>query len=351
MTIAYMSRFCTVHHNSALSVSIERWYTVRLLKSFSSFSTSAVALASLLSVLSFFSSVYEIALVCIKGIQVKVPIEWLVVALTHVDESLRVDAAESLSRNPKTSSLLSQLELNLMRQAVPLNMLCTSSAFQMKWTSLFKKFFSRGRTALGRQMRQGTWKRVVFGVQPTGALHLRNYLGAIKNRVPLQDNYDTFFFIVDLHAIALPYDAQELSRATRDVAASYLACGTGPSKTSVFVQSHVRAHVGLMWLLSSATPIGWLNRMIQFKEKSHKVGDKNMGVALLTFPILMASDIFLYQPDFVPVSEDQLQHLELKRELAERGNYLYGERKWKKMGGRGGTIFKIPEPLTPPAGA
>ncbi|GMH12413.1 hypothetical protein Nepgr_014254 [Nepenthes gracilis] len=194
-------------------------------------------------------------------------------------------------------------------------------------------------------------KRVVSGVQPTGALHLGNYLGAIKNWVSLQDNYDTFFFIVDLHAITLPYDAQELSRATRDAAASYLACGIDPSKASVFVQSHVRAHVELMWLLSSATPIGWLNRMIQFKEKSRKVGDENVGVALLTYPVLMASDILLYQSDFVPVGEDQKQHLELTRELAERVNYLYGGRKWKKMGGRGGTIFKIPEPLIPPAGA
>ncbi|GMH23028.1 hypothetical protein Nepgr_024871 [Nepenthes gracilis] len=193
----------------------------------------------------------------------------------------------------------------------------------MKWTSLFKKFFSRGRTTLGQQMRQRTWKRIVSGVQPTGALHLMNYLGAIKIRVSLKDNYDTFFFIVDLHMITLPYDVQELSKATRDAATSSLACGIGPSNTSVFAQSQVRAHVELMWMLSSATPIGWLNRMIQFKEKSSKVGDKNVGVALLTFPILMAADILLYQSDFVLVGEDQPQHLELKRELAECGNYLF----------------------------
>ncbi|XP_024033793.1 tryptophan--tRNA ligase, chloroplastic/mitochondrial isoform X3 [Citrus clementina] len=196
-------------------------------------------------------------------------------------------------------------------------------------------------------------KRIVSGVQPTGSIHLGNYLGAIKNWIALQpfcdlmlqNSYETLFFIVDLHAITLPYDTQQLSKATRETAAIYLACGIDNSK------SHVRAHVELMWLLSSATPIGWLNKMIQFKEKSHKAGDENVGVALLTYPVLMASDILLYQSDFVPVGEDQKQHLELTRELAERVNYLYGGRKWKKLGGRGGAIFKVPEPLIPPAGA
>ncbi|KAG5034400.1 hypothetical protein JHK87_009310 [Glycine soja] len=212
-------------------------------------------------------------------------------------------------------------------------------------------------------------KRVVSGVQPTGSIHLGNYFGAIKNWVALQNVYDTLFFIVDLHAaqvwtlvyctiyyfcdqftnssihlrllineaeqlyfilqITLPYDTQQLSKATRSTAAIYLACGVDPSKASVFVQSHVRAHVELMWLLSSTTPIGWLNKMIQFKEKSRKAGDEEVGVALLTYPVLMASDILLYQSDFVPVGEDQKQHLELTRDLAER----------------------VPEPLIPPAGA
>ncbi|XP_072967228.1 tryptophan--tRNA ligase, chloroplastic/mitochondrial [Typha angustifolia] len=194
-------------------------------------------------------------------------------------------------------------------------------------------------------------KRVVSGVQPTGSVHLGNYLGAIKNWISLQNIYETFFFIVDLHAITLPYDAPELSKATRSTAAIYLACGVDTSKASVFVQSHVRAHVELMWLLSSATPLGWLNKMIQFKEKSRKAGDENVGVALLTYPVLMASDILLYQSDLVPVGEDQKQHLELTRELAERVNYLYGGRKWKKMGGKGGAIFKVPEALIPPTGA
>ncbi|KAF3446726.1 hypothetical protein FNV43_RR11906 [Rhamnella rubrinervis] len=194
-------------------------------------------------------------------------------------------------------------------------------------------------------------KRIVSGVQPTGSIHLGNYFGAIRNWISLQNTYDTLFFIVDLHAITLPYDAQKLAKSTRDTAAIYLACGVDTSKASVFVQSHVRAHVELMWLLSCATPVGWLNRMIQFKEKSRKEGVENVGVALLTYPVLMASDILLYQSDFVPVGEDQKQHLELTRELAERVNYLYGGKKWKKMGGRGGAIFKVPEPLIPPAGA
>ncbi|KAL8484379.1 hypothetical protein ACS0TY_026883 [Phlomoides rotata] len=194
-------------------------------------------------------------------------------------------------------------------------------------------------------------KRIVSGVQPTGSLHLGNYLGAIKNWIALQNTYETLFFIVDLHAITLPYDTQQLSKAIKDTAALYLACGVDTSKASVFVQSHVRAHVELMWLLSSATPIGWLNKMIQFKEKSLKAGDENVGVALLTYPVLMASDILLYQSDLVPVGEDQKQHLELTRDLAKRVNDLYGGRKWKKLGGRGGAIFKVPEPMIPPTGA
>ncbi|XP_041995398.1 tryptophan--tRNA ligase, chloroplastic/mitochondrial-like [Salvia splendens] len=194
-------------------------------------------------------------------------------------------------------------------------------------------------------------KRIVSGVQPTGSIHLGNYLGAIKNWIDLQNTCETLFFIVDLHAITLPYEGHKLSKATKDTAALYLACGVDPSKASVFVQSHVRAHVELMWLLSSATPIGWLNRMIQFKEKSQKEGNENVGVALLTYPVLMASDILLYQSDLVPVGEDQKQHLELTREIAERVNYLYGGRKWKKLGGRGGAIFKVPEALIPPTGA
>ncbi|XP_010429592.1 PREDICTED: tryptophan--tRNA ligase, chloroplastic/mitochondrial-like isoform X3 [Camelina sativa] len=194
-------------------------------------------------------------------------------------------------------------------------------------------------------------KRVVSGVQPTGSIHLGNYLGAIKNWVALQDTYETLFFIVDLHAITLPYDTQQLGKATRDTAALYLACGIDVSKASVFVQSHVRSHQELMWLLCASTPIGWLQKMIQFKEKSRKEGGENASAALLIYPDLMAADILLYQSDFVPVGEDQKQHLELAREIAQRMNNLYGGRKWKKLGGRGGSLFKIPEPLIPQAGA
>ncbi|CAN1219114.1 Tryptophan--tRNA ligase, chloroplastic/mitochondrial, partial [Linum perenne] len=167
-------------------------------------------------------------------------------------------------------------------------------------------------------------KRVVSGVQPTGSIHLGNYLGAIKNWIALQVQFPQLRCCLSSSQITLPYETNQLSKATRDTAAIYLACGVDTSKASVFVQSHVRAHVELMWLLSAATPIGWLNRMIQFKEKSRK-GDENVGVALLTYPVLMASDILLYQSDFVPVGEDQKQHLELTRELAERVNYLYGD--------------------------
>ncbi|KAL1224581.1 Tryptophan--tRNA ligase, chloroplastic/mitochondrial [Cardamine amara subsp. amara] len=194
-------------------------------------------------------------------------------------------------------------------------------------------------------------KRVVSGVQPTGSIHLGNYLGAIKNWVALQDTYEALFFIVDLHAITLPYDTRQLGNTTRDTAALYLACGIDVSKASVFVQSHVRSHLELMWLLCASTPIGWLQKMIQFKEKSRKEGGENASVSLLVYPDLMAADILLYQADCVPVGEDQKQHLELARELAQRVNHLYGGKKWKKLGGRGGSLFKVPEPLIPQAGA
>ncbi|KAH8960415.1 hypothetical protein BDL97_06G131700 [Sphagnum fallax] len=193
-------------------------------------------------------------------------------------------------------------------------------------------------------------KRVVSGVQPTGTIHLGNYLGAIKTWVSLQDLYETFFFVVDLHAITLAHSAEELARATRTSAAIYIACGIDPSKASIFVQSHVQAHSELTWLLSCVTPISWLNKMIQFKEKSRKSGE-DVGVGLLTYPLLMASDILLYQSDLVPVGEDQRQHLELTRDVADRVNHLYGGRKWKKLGGRGGRVFKVPEALIPPTGA
>ncbi|WIA22676.1 hypothetical protein OEZ85_001087 [Tetradesmus obliquus] len=193
-------------------------------------------------------------------------------------------------------------------------------------------------------------KRVLSGVQPTGQLHLGNYMGAIRNWVNLQEQYDTFYCVVDLHAITAPHDPVELRAATRSVAATYMAAGIDPAKASIFVQSHVTAHAELNWLLECVTPIGWLNRMIQFKEKARKQGE-DVRAGLMTYPVLMAADILLYQADLVPVGEDQKQHLELTRDIAERMNGLYGGKKWKKRGGRGGNIFKVPEPLIPPAGA
>jgi tryptophanyl-tRNA synthetase len=175
-------------------------------------------------------------------------------------------------------------------------------------------------------------------------------MGAIKNWVGLQEEYDTFFSIVDLHAITVPHDPIELKQSTRTMAATYIAAGIDPARSKVFVQSHISAHAELQWLLNCVTPIGWLNRMIQFKEKARKQGEE-VRAGLLTYPVLMAADILLYQADLVPVGEDQKQHLELTRDIAERVNGLYGGKPWKKRGGRGGRVFKVPEPFIPPAGA
>lgn len=194
-------------------------------------------------------------------------------------------------------------------------------------------------------------QRVLSGVQPTGSLHLGNYLGAIRNWVKLQEEYDTFFCVVDLHAITMPHEPKELLQSTHSSAALYLAAGIDPAKASIFVQSHVPAHAELTWLLSCVTPIGWLRKMIQFKEKSKKAGAEEVGTGLLTYPVLMAADILLYQTDLVPVGEDQRQHLELSRDIAERANYLYGGKKAKKMGCSNTRLFKVPEALIPPAGA
>lgn len=162
---------------------------------------------------------------------------------------------------------------------------------------------------------------------------------------------DTYFMVVDLHAITLPHNPKELLSSTRSSAALYMACGIDPEKARIFVQSHVTAHAELAWLLSCVTPIGWLRKMIQFKEKSKKSGSEEVGTGLLTYPVLMASDILLYQSDLVPVGEDQRQHLELARDLAERTNYLFGGKKAKKMGCKYTRLFKVPDAFIPPAGA
>ena len=184
--------------------------------------------------------------------------------------------------------------------------------------------------------------RVLSGVQPTGALHLGNWLGAIRNWVALQDSHDTFFCVVDLHAITVPHEPARLAEDTLAMAAIYLACGIDPARATVFVQSHVAAHSELAWLLNCVTPLNWLERMIQFKEKAIKQGDQ-VSVGLLDYPVLMAADILLYDADLVPVGEDQKQHLELARDIAQqRINARFAP---KDAAGEPQPLLKVPEPL------
>ena len=164
--------------------------------------------------------------------------------------------------------------------------------------------------------------RIFSGVQPTGNLHLGNYLGAIKNWVSLQKDFECIFCIVDLHAITIKQDPKELESNTLEVTAAYLASGINPKKTIIFNQSAVSAHTELTWLLSCFTPIGWLNRMTQFKEKAGKRKD-NAVLGLYSYPVLMASDILAYKATHVPVGEDQKQHLELVRDIAGIFNQTY----------------------------
>ncbi len=184
-------------------------------------------------------------------------------------------------------------------------------------------------------------QRVLSGVQPTGNLHLGNYLGAIRNWVDNQAQYDNFFCVVDLHAITVPHNPATLAVDTYTIAALYLACGINLNDSTIFVQSHISAHSELTWLLNCITPINWLQDMIQFKEKAIKQGE-NVSAGLLDYPVLMAADILLYDADKVPVGEDQKQHLELTRDIAVRFNHLFGQ---------GETILKLPEPLIRPEGA
>lgn len=165
--------------------------------------------------------------------------------------------------------------------------------------------------------------RIFSGVQPTGELHIGNLLGAVQNWVSLQDRYECFFAIVDLHAITATFYEPELHRQrTREMATGLLAAGVDPAKVTLFVQSHVPAHAELMWLLNAVAPLGELERMTQFKDKS--AGLESVPAGLLNYPILMAADILLYRADLVPVGDDQVQHLELARELARRWNAAYG---------------------------
>jgi tryptophanyl-tRNA synthetase len=178
-------------------------------------------------------------------------------------------------------------------------------------------------------------KKIIFsGAQPSGKMTLGNYLGAIQNWTKLQDEYDCFYSVVDLHAITVPQEAKDLRANTMQLLAQYLACGLDPEKNTIFIQSHVSAHTELMWILSTMTYMGELSRMTQFKDKSQK-SEANLNSGLFTYPVLMAADILLYQTDLVPVGEDQKQHLELARDLASRFNNRYSE------------TFKIPEPYIP----
>jgi tryptophanyl-tRNA synthetase len=181
-------------------------------------------------------------------------------------------------------------------------------------------------------------KRIFSGAQPTGGFHLGNYLGALRNWVELQREYESFFCVVNLHAITFPQDPQELAKKTREVARLYLAAGIDPQVSTIFIQSDVPEHAELAWVLNCMTRIGELERMTQFKEKGRQQRE-NKGVGFFDYPVLMAADILLYQTDLVPVGEDQKQHLELTRDLGVRFNRDYGE------------TFRIPEPFIPKVGA
>jgi len=168
--------------------------------------------------------------------------------------------------------------------------------------------------------------RVLSGIQPTAdSFHLGNYLGALRQWVALQDSYDAFYCVVDLHAITVPQDPALLPKRTRIAAAQLLGAGLDPERCTLFVQSHVPEHTELTWVLSCLTGFGEASRMIQFKDKSAKEGQDQASVGLFTYPILQAADILLYQADQVPVGEDQRQHLELSRTLAQRFNHRYGQ--------------------------
>jgi tryptophanyl-tRNA synthetase len=174
--------------------------------------------------------------------------------------------------------------------------------------------------------------RIFSGIQPTGNLHLGNYLGAIRNWVLLQNEFECIFCIVDLHALTLPQDPAELRASTREVTAAYIAAGINPQRCIIFNQSMVSAHTELAWLLGCLTPLGWLNRMTQFKEKAGK-NREIAGLGLYAYPVLMAADILVYKATHVPVGEDQKQHLELARDIAGAFNRRY-EREF----------FPLPEP-------
>lgn len=181
-------------------------------------------------------------------------------------------------------------------------------------------------------------KRMLSGIKPTGQLHLGSYIGALKHFVEYQDDYDVYAFIANLHCITVPQDPKTLRKNLQDCVALYLACGLDPKKATIFLQTDVKAHAQMGYILCCHTYMGELNRMTQFKDKQAK-GEKNLSGGLYTYPALMAADILLYDPDYVPVGDDQKQHVELTRDIAERINNRYGE------------MFKVPEPLIAKVGA
>lgn len=189
--------------------------------------------------------------------------------------------------------------------------------------------------------------RIVSGIQPTGNLHLGNYLGAIRNWVAMQDEWsaksgECFYFLADLHAISMPHDPATLSANTREMTAALVACGIDPDKSTLFNQTQVPAHAELQWLLNGTARVGWLNRMTQWKDKAGKNRD-GQSVALFTYPVLQAADVLIYQATHVPVGEDQKQHLELARDIAQKFNNDFCT--------EDAPLFTLPEPIIPPSAA
>ena len=181
-------------------------------------------------------------------------------------------------------------------------------------------------------------KVMLSGIQPSGELHIGNYLGPLRHWPEMIEEFDCYFFLADLHTITVRQEPAELRRRVLTLLASYIACGLDPEKCTLFIQSHVPAHSQLAWVLDCYTMFGELSRMTQFKDKSARNAD-NINAGLFTYPVLMAADILIYQPDFVPVGEDQRQHVEICRDIANRFNGIYGE------------VFKIPEPYIAKVGA
>ncbi|HQS71469.1 MAG TPA: tryptophan--tRNA ligase, partial [Novosphingobium sp.] len=189
--------------------------------------------------------------------------------------------------------------------------------------------------------------RIVSGIQPTGNLHLGNYLGAIRNWVRMQDEWSAkgaqcLYFLADLHAISMPHNPAELAANTREMVAALVSCGIDPDKSILFNQAQVPAHVELQWLLNGTARMGWLNRMTQWKDKAGK-NREGASVALFTYPVLQAADVLLYQATHVPVGEDQKQHLELARDIAQKFN--------NDFCAEGAALFTLPDPIIPPEAA